>query len=66
MRVPPLIITPGEPAGIGAEISLKAWKAGMKNFCLMGDPDHINQTAKSLGIVAAFYEINEPSLYDYD
>ena len=28
MPAPPLIITPGEPAGIGAEISLKAWQAG--------------------------------------
>ena len=38
LPVPPLIITPGEPAGIGTEISLKAWQAGMKNICLMGDP----------------------------
>ena len=66
MRSPPLIITPGEPAGIGAEISLKAWQAGMKNICLMGNPDHIAQTAQSLGIVANFYEISRPSSYDYD
>ena len=50
MRAPPIIITPGEPAGIGTEISLKAWQAGIKNICLMGDPDHINRTAQSLGI----------------
>ena len=66
MPTPPLIITPGEPAGIGAEISLKAWQAGMKNICLMGNPDHIIQTAQSLGIMADFYEISRPSLYDYD
>ena len=56
--MPPLIITPGEPAGIGTEISLKAWQAGMKNICLMGNPDHIAQTAQSLGITANFYEIS--------
>ena len=66
MVVPPIVITPGEPAGIGAEISLKAWQTGMKNICLMGNPDHITQTAQSLGIVADFYEISSPSLYDYD
>ena len=32
MPAPPLIITPGEPAGIGTEISLKAWQAGIKNI----------------------------------
>ena len=66
MPAPPIIITPGEPAGIGDEISLKAWQAGMKNICLMGNLDHIAQTAQSLGIMANFYEISEPSLYDYD
>ena len=66
MPAPPIIITPGEPAGIGAEISLKAWQAGMKNICLMGDPDHITRTAQSLGIKANFYEINTPSLYKPD
>ena len=66
MPAPPLIITPGEPAGIGAEISLKAWQTGAKNICLMGNPDHIIQTAQSLGITADFYEISSPSLYDYD
>ncbi|MFL2845859.1 MAG: 4-hydroxythreonine-4-phosphate dehydrogenase PdxA [Candidatus Puniceispirillaceae bacterium] len=66
MSTPPLIITPGEPAGIGAEISLKAWQTGIKNICLIGNPDHIVQTAQSLGIMADFYEISEPSLYDFD
>ena len=54
MPATPIIITPGEPAGIGAEISLKAWQAGMKNICLMGEPDHIARTAQSLGIKANF------------
>ena len=62
----PLIITPGEPAGVGAEIALKAWQAGMRDICLMGNPDHIGQTAQSLGIDANFYEIGNPSSYSYD
>ena len=66
MPKPPLIITPGEPAGIGTEISLKAWQAGMKNICLMGNPEHIAQTALSIGISPNFYEIRRPSLYDYE
>ena len=66
MPAPPIIITPGEPAGIGAEVSLKAWQTGMKNICLIGNPDHIIHTAQSLGIKADFYEISEPSLYDFD
>ena len=62
----PLIITPGEPAGIGTEIALKAWQAGMRDICLMGNPDHIGQTAQSLGIDVNFYEIVNPSSYSFD
>ena len=62
----PLIITPGEPAGIGTEISLKAWQAGVKNICMIGNPEHITQTAQSLGIAANFYEISGPSFYEKD
>ena len=54
MPAPPLIITPGEPAGIGTEICLKAWHSGVKNICLMGNPEHIAQTAQSLNIAANF------------
>ena len=28
----PIIVTPGDPAGIGAEISLKAYAAGTRDF----------------------------------
>ena len=66
MSALPLLITPGEPAGIGTEITLKAWQAGRNGICLIGDPEHIAQTAKSLDIKCNFYEIASPSLYDYD
>ena len=66
MVEPPLVITPGEPAGIGTEVALKAWQAGINDFCLMGSPNHIAETAQSLRIKLDFYEISDPSLYVND
>ncbi|MDC1383592.1 4-hydroxythreonine-4-phosphate dehydrogenase PdxA [Candidatus Puniceispirillum sp.] len=62
----PLMITPGEPAGIGTEIALKAWQTGINDICLMGSPEHIAKTAQLIGIKLDFYEISHPSLYNYD
>ena len=62
----PLLITPGEPAGIGTEIALKAWQAGINDICLMGSTGHITEIAHSLGIALDFYEIVHPSLYNHD
>ena len=56
----PLVITPGEPSGIGAEITLKAWQAGVSDICLMGAPEHIVQTAQSLGIELNFMKLLTP------
>ena len=40
---PPLALTMGEPAGVGPDITLNAWrdryKAGLPPFCLIGDPE---------------------------
>ena len=44
----PVIVTPGDPAGIGAEISLKAAANGETGFCLMEDPDRLAAIATSL------------------
>ena len=44
----PVIITPGEPAGIGAEITIKAWLAGKKDICFIDNPDRIKQIANQL------------------
>ena len=35
----PIVLTMGEPAGIGAEISAAAWAAGAPTFFLIGDAD---------------------------
>ncbi|MDC0649811.1 4-hydroxythreonine-4-phosphate dehydrogenase PdxA [Alphaproteobacteria bacterium] len=60
----PLIITPGEPAGIGSEIALKAWKSGTRDICLIEQPAQIAQMAASLGITAKIREIDGPASFD--
>jgi len=54
--MPPAILTAGDPAGIGPEISLKAWKAGKKNIVLQGDIAHLKGVAKSAGLEISFTE----------
>ena len=51
---PPVVLTQGDPAGIGAEIALKAWArlGGEVNFLLLGDPDLLTETARGLGLAA--------------
>jgi len=46
----PIIVTPGDPAGIGAEISLKAYAAGTRDFLLMEDPERIAALASKLDL----------------
>ncbi|HKM72435.1 MAG TPA: 4-hydroxythreonine-4-phosphate dehydrogenase PdxA [Stellaceae bacterium] len=50
--MPPLVVTMGEPAGIGGEIALKAWLgrgAGVPPFYLIDDPDRLAALARRLG-----------------
>ena len=60
----PLILTPGEPGGVGIDITLKAWLAlrGQTRmaFALLGDAGHIADVARSLGMPVPVAEI--PSL----
>ena len=51
----PIILTPGDPAGIGAEISLKAYAAGVRDFLLMEDPDRMANLAAQLGLDIPFH-----------
>ena len=60
----PLLITPGEPAGIGLEIALKAWQSGISDICLIDQPEQIAQTAAFLGITAKIREIDDPASFD--
>jgi 4-hydroxythreonine-4-phosphate dehydrogenase len=49
----PLLITQGDPAGIGPELSLKAWlerdRAVLPPFAIVGDPDHLARVADTFG-----------------
>jgi len=50
----PLAVTIGDPAGIGAEVILKSWlfrrEKELPPFIVVGDPEHLKQTAQHLGL----------------
>lgn len=48
----PVVLTLGDPAGIGPEIALKAWRrlAGEVTFVLLADPARLAPLAKRLGV----------------
>ena len=53
--ISPVILTMGEPAGIGGEIALRAWterSQGVPPFCLIDDPARLAALAVSSGIRA--------------
>jgi len=53
----PLALTIGEPAGIGPDIAIEAWRRradlGVPPFYLLGDPGFIGDRAKRLGVEIA-------------
>ncbi len=61
---PPLALTMGEPAGIGPEITLKAWAARMDEalpaFFVVGAPSLYHEEARRLGLDVTFREIATP------
>jgi 4-hydroxythreonine-4-phosphate dehydrogenase len=54
----PLALTSGEPAGIGPDITIKAWlrrnELKLPPFYLLGDRDFLNQRASALGLDVKF------------
>ena len=58
----PLALTLGDPAGIGPEIALAAWRARVEAdvppFVLVGDPDFLEATAYRLGLSVPVAEID--------
>ncbi|HCD50198.1 MAG TPA: 4-hydroxythreonine-4-phosphate dehydrogenase, partial [Alphaproteobacteria bacterium] len=44
-QTPRLIVTPGEPAGIGGEILLKAIEAGATGLITLDDPERLASMA---------------------
>lgn len=49
----PLVVTQGDPAGIGPEITLQAWlrrgEADLPPFAVIADPGHLRAIARDLG-----------------
>ena len=59
----PLVVTMGDPAGIGGEIALKAWlerRGGVPPFYLIDDPDRLRALARRLGWPAPVRPIDAP------
>lgn len=64
MSVAPLVVTMGEPAGIGGEIALKAWlrlRHTGPAFFLIDDPARLARLAAKLGLVVPLVGIGEPA-----
>lgn len=61
MTPPVLVITPGEPGGVGAEITIKAWQSLKSNraqsFVYIGDEQHLLAMADMAGITCATHRI---------
>ena len=59
----PLAVTMGEPAGVGGELSLKAWlarRSGSRPFFVLDDPDRLASLARLLGVDVPLREIKRP------
>ncbi len=59
----PLAVTMGEPAGVGGELSLKAWQArhsGSRPFFVLDDPDRLADLARRLEMDVRLQEISDP------
>ena len=58
----PALITPGDPAGIGPEIALRAFASGLRNIVLMGNITHLTSLAQKCGLDIRFapYDSNAP------
>lgn len=58
MSLRPLLLTQGDPNGIGPELALKAWARrqddGLAPFGLIGDPDVFARAAQQIGLEVQF------------
>jgi 4-hydroxythreonine-4-phosphate dehydrogenase len=58
----PLALTMGDPAGIGGDISLKAWLANQKiQFFIIDDLERLRRLSEKLGLDVPFAEIRDPA-----
>ncbi|MBI5165683.1 MAG: 4-hydroxythreonine-4-phosphate dehydrogenase PdxA [Magnetospirillum sp.] len=62
--LPPLALTMGEPAGIGGDIALAAWRqreSGIPPFFLIDDPARLAALAERLGLAVPLAVIDHPA-----
>jgi 4-hydroxythreonine-4-phosphate dehydrogenase len=62
--LPPLALTMGEPAGIGGEIALKAWRRrgeGLPPFFVIDDPERLRQLAARTGMAVPVAAVDSPA-----
>jgi 4-hydroxythreonine-4-phosphate dehydrogenase len=58
----PVALTMGEPAGIGGEITVKAWKRGLAApFFVLDDADRLRAIARCLSLDVPVVEISRPA-----
>jgi 4-hydroxythreonine-4-phosphate dehydrogenase len=60
----PIVLTMGEPAGVGGEIALKAWlrrREGLPGFVVIDDPARLRALAQTLGLEAPIAEVAQPA-----
>ncbi|MGB2534782.1 MAG: 4-hydroxythreonine-4-phosphate dehydrogenase PdxA [Candidatus Puniceispirillum sp.] len=62
----PIILTPGDPAGIGAEISLKAWQQGCNDFVIFENAARLQSLANNLGMDIAITSLPHLGAYEPD
>jgi 4-hydroxythreonine-4-phosphate dehydrogenase len=64
----PLALTLGEPAGIGPDITIKAWlrrnELKLPAFYLLGDRDFLSDRAHTLGLKIRFAEVRPEDAFD--
>jgi 4-hydroxythreonine-4-phosphate dehydrogenase len=64
----PLALTFGEPAGIGPDITLKAWlrrnELKLPPFYLLGDRDYLGKRATALGLKVRFADVRATDAVD--
>tara|TARA_R110002012_G_scaffold27450_2_gene87949 strand:- start:440 stop:1462 length:1023 start_codon:yes stop_codon:yes gene_type:complete len=61
--IAPLAVTPGEPAGVGAEITLKAWSTArnrLSPFFLLDDPERLTALSARIGMNVPIIAIENP------
>jgi 4-hydroxythreonine-4-phosphate dehydrogenase len=59
----PLAVTMGEPAGVGGELTLKAWlarRSASRPFFVLDDPDRLAALARRLGVDVPLHQISGP------